>query len=287
MKKIIRVERFLLLFFVIPFLFFSCASLQDVLKEPEISFSEFKISQINFDSIDLLFTYKIDNPNVFGITLPRFAYNLFIEDASFVSGNSAGSISIDSQNSSFVDIPVTLSYEDLLEALSILLEQNEARYTINTDFFLNLPVIGERPINITHSGKIPILKLPEISLNEIKTVSSNPLSPAIELSVDITNKNIFTISPNAFNFEVLLNERKITESSQNNIAPLQPGKSSTVTIPVKLNPLTLGTQLISTIINGRNIDIAFAGNFTFDTDYEGLEKIDLPFNLNKVLEMKK
>jgi LEA14-like dessication related protein len=280
MKKIIPL-------LVLSFLFFSCASLQDVLKEPEISFDTFKISRINFDSIDLLFTYKVENPNVFGITLPRFAYNLLIEDASFVSGTAANPISIARQNSSFIDIPVTLSYEDLFKAVSILLDQNEAAYTINTDFFLDLPVVGETKFPLSHSGKIPILKMPEIALNEVKVVSSNPLSPAIELSVDITNKNIFTISPDALNFEVLLNERKITESSQQNIAPLESGRSSTVNIPVKLNPITLGTQLVSSVIGGREMDVAFNGNFAFDADYEGLGKIDLPFNLTKALAAKR
>ncbi|MDR2900434.1 MAG: LEA type 2 family protein [Treponema sp.] len=279
MKKIIPA-------LVLSFLLVSCASLQEVFKEPEFSFDSFKISKINFDSIDLLFTYKIDNPNLFGITLPRFAYNLFIEDASFISGTSAEPIQIDRQASHFVDIPVTLLYEDLVKSISILADQNEAAYQIDTDFFLEVPVIGERNIPLSHSGKIPILKLPEISLNEVKSVSTNPLSPAVELSVNIINKNIFAISPDTFNFAVLLNDKQITESSQNNIAPLEPGKSSTVTIPVKLNPITLGTQIISAIIGGRDIDVNLNGNFTFDTDYESIGKIDLPFDLKKILSVK-
>jgi LEA14-like dessication related protein len=276
MKKIIPL-------LVLSVLFFSCASLQDVLKEPEISFDTFKISKINFDSIDVLFTYKIDNPNVFGITVPRFDYNLYIEDASFVSGTSAESINIDRQGSSFADIPLTLSYEDLLKAISVLLNQNEANYTINTDFFLNLPVVGERRIPLSHSGKIPILKLPEISLNDVKIASTNILSPAIEVSIDIVNKNIFAIAPLTLDFEVLLNDIEIMESSQKNIPPLEPGKNSTITIPIKLNPITLGTQLISVIIGGRNIDIALSGNLGANVDYEGIGNIDLPFDLKKNL----
>lgn len=276
-----------ILFLIIPFLFVSCSSLRDVLKEPEISFNEFKISKINFDSIDLLFTYKIDNPNMFGITLPRFDYNVLIEDARFVSGTSSEHLVIARQGSSFVDIPVTLSYQDLFRAFGILLNQNEAAYTIGAGFYLDIPVAGEKKFDLTHSGKIPILKLPEISLNEIRALSVNPLSPAVELSVDITNKNIFTVSPNGFNFEVLLNGRKITESSQRNIAPMEPGKSSTLTIPIQLNAATLGVQLVSAIIGGRDIDIGFSGNLAFDTDYEGLGNINLPFDLNKVLELKR
>jgi LEA14-like dessication related protein len=279
MKKIIPL-------LLIVLVLISCSSLQDVLKDPEISFDTFKISKINFDTIDVLFTYKVDNPNLFGITLPRFDYNLLIEESNFVSGTSSESMRIEQQGSSFVDLPVTLSYADLFKAISILLNQNEAAYTIGTNFYLDIPVIGEQEIPVSHSGKIPILKLPEISLREIKTISSNPLSPELELSVDITNNNMFTIDPNAFDFEVLFNNRRITESSQNNIASMQPGKSSNVKIPIKLNPLTLGIQLISSIIGGNVIDIALNGNFAFDTDYEGLEEIDLPINVNKVLEVK-
>lgn len=269
------------------FLLFSCASLQNVLKEPEIFFDSFKISKINFDSIDLLFTYKIDNPNRFEITLPRFGYGLFIEDASLVSGNSADTVSIARQGSSLVDIPVTLTYKDLFEAVSILIHQNEAAYTIDTDFFLDIPVIGEKQIHLSHSGKIPILKLPEISLHEVRLVNANPLSPEIELSVDIMNKNIFTVSPGAFEFEVLLNGRKITESSQKNIPPMEAGKNSILTIPLKLNPITLGTQLVSAIIGGRDIDIALNGSLGAHVDYEGIGNIDLPFNLAKTLPAKR
>ncbi len=280
MKRIIPVCMIVLLFS-------SCASLQSVLKEPEVSFSSFKISKINFDTVDLLFTYKIDNPNPIGITLPKFAYNLYVEDASFVSGTSADSISIAQQKSSMVDIPVTLSYEDLFKVITTLLNENEADYKIDTDFFLNIPVIGEKKINLSHSGKFPILKLPEISLNEIKATSLNPLSPAVELSINITNKNIFAISPDALNFQVLFNNAKMIESSQRNIASLAPGKSTTIKIPIQANPVTLGTELISAIIGGKNMDVSFNGNFGFNTDYEGIGKTDIPFNLKKVLSVKK
>ena len=280
MKRIIPV-------FLLSLLVLSCATLESVFREPQVSFSTFKITEINFDSIDVLFTYKIDNPNPIGITLPRFAYNLFVEDASFVSGTSEKPISIAQQNSSLVDIPLTLSYEDLIKVVGTLLSRNEAGYKITTDFFLNIPVIGERKFSLDHSGKIPILKLPEISLGEVKVTSANILSPAVELSVNITNNNVFTISPDALSFQVLFNNSKMIESTQKNISALTPGATSTVKIPIQVNPVTFGTELISTIINGKSMNVNLTGNLGFNTDYEGIGKTNLPFDLKKALQAKK
>ena len=272
---------------MISILLISCSSLKSITKEPEVKFDSVKITNINFTAADFIFKYKVENPNSVSLNVEQFKYDLFIENNKFLSGVSAAPVSIAKKSSSYVDIPVTVSYQELFKIYNNIYKQDTANYKLATEFTLQLPIFGKKTFPVDFNGAFPVLKIPEMTLRDVKIVSLNPISSTIEFTVDIINRNSFAISPDSFNFELYINKSQWLKGLLKNIEALQPGKSATVKIPLEINTLIAGKELLDNIIGGNNLDVVLKGNMAMRTSYPGIGQTNMPFSIEKAIPVKK
>ena len=259
----------------------SCASFKTIFKEPEVSFDSVKISGISFNTMDFIFKYKIDNPNAVSLNLESFKYDLFVENNKFISGVSPSPLSIKKEDSSFVEIPVSIEYKELLNVFKDLASKSSAAYRIESEFSVDLPVFGSRAFPVKHEGTFPVLKLPEVTFESFKALSITPFSAILELSVNIINKNSFAISPDSFNFDFTVNKSQWMKGIIKNIEEMAPGKSTVVKIPVEINPSKVGKELFEFIFKGKGLDLVLDGNVLLRTAYPGFGSADVPFRIEK------
>ena len=271
------------LLIMISILFISCSTFKSITSEPEITFDSVKVIKINFTSADFIFKYNVNNPNKVTINLEQFKYDLIVENSKFISGVSPGPISIKKKGNSYVDVPVTIVYKDLFDLYSNIHKQDTADYNLATEFTLKLPVFGRKIIKIEHKSAFPVLKMPEITLKDIKAVTISPLSAIVELSVDIVNKNSFAISPDSFNFELYINKSQWLNGLLKDVKELPPNKSTTVKIPININPAKIGVELFDNILSGKNLDVLLKGNMAMRTAYPGIGSTDIPFSIEKAI----
>ncbi|MCL2793544.1 MAG: LEA type 2 family protein [Spirochaetaceae bacterium] len=273
----------IILLTMISVLFISCSSLRSITQEPEVNFDSVRIANINFTSADFIFRYNVNNPNNASLNIDQFTYVLFVEGNKFISGVSPAPISIAKRGISYVDVPVTIAYKELFNTFSAIYRQDTANYNLATEFTLRLPIFGRKVIPIEHSGTFPVLKLPEIAFREIRVLSINPLAAAIELSLDITNRNNFAITPDSFNFELYINRSQWLSGLLNNIEALAPNRSTTLRIPININPAQVGHELFNHIFLGANLDVLLRGNMAMRTAFPGIGTTNIPFSIERTM----
>jgi len=153
----------------------SCSSVQELLEtgvqKPKVEFVGMKLTGLSFYDLDLLFDLKVTNPNVVGITLAGFDYDFLINSRSFVNGNQDKGITIASHGESRIQIPVSLQFADIYQTVTNLGSQDSTTYQINTGFSFELPVLGVQRVPVSHSGSIPLLELPSVSIGSLKLLS--------------------------------------------------------------------------------------------------------------------
>lgn len=259
----------------------SCASFKTIFREPEVSFDSASVSGIDFESAGFVFRYRVENPNAVSLELARFQYSLFVEDKLFISGTSAGPLSIAKESESFVDIPVDIVYRELYELLKDLFTKDSASYRIEAEFTFNLPVFGKAVFPVKYEGFVPLLKVPDITFEKLRIVSLSPFSANLEFLLKITNKNSFAISPDSFNFDLSVNKDQWLRGILKNIGEMAPGKSVTAKIPVEVNPAKIGTEIFDFIFKGIPLDIVLSGNMQIRTSYPGFNSADIPFSIEK------
>lgn len=264
-------------------IFSSCANLSKMLdqmniKEPVANVADAKMTGLDFDKIDMLFGIDIQNPNTIGIAMDGFDYDLLLNDNSFLSGNQNEKLNIEAQGTSRVDFPISLKYADIYNMFMSLKSADSTKYQVKLGLLFNLPVLGATRIPISHTGHLPIPKLPAISVKDLKLNSLGFTGAKLDLKVAIDNPNAFAMIFDQLNYNFQING--LDWASGKNTKPMQVNEKGEgiVTIPVKLDFLQMG-QSVYQLINGTsNLNYKFSGNVDMSSNISLLGKHSLPFN---------
>ena len=147
------------IFVVIALLITSC-SVKEIMQnvgvsKPTVSFDNVSINDISFDGLTLLFDFKVNNPNAIGIILSGFDYDLKINKSSFLAGNQDKGLSIKSKGSSVIQIPVSVTFKELIATYQSLKSKDSTDYSLAGSVLFNLPVLGNIKVPLCNSGHFP------------------------------------------------------------------------------------------------------------------------------------
>ena len=168
-KKIVYIFFTFLLINLIP----GCASLNQLLekmdvKKPVVRVNSVNLTALTFEDAALQFRLEIQNPNNIGVTLDGFDYRLDIDQHQFLNGDQTDKTEIAAGKSSFVNVPVTVNFAQLFGMVKDLVSRKEVAYKTEFGLKFNLPVLGMTRIPVSHTGTLPLPKIPEISLSSLK-----------------------------------------------------------------------------------------------------------------------
>ena len=131
---------------------FQCSALKQLsrISQPRLDVSGVRITGLSLQAIDLTFDINIDNPNPLTVSLGGYDYDLQINGTSFLKGVQEQKLLINSNSQSRIEIPVTLTFENLFQTYNTLKNRDSTDYTIQCGFAFDLPMLG--------STRIPVKK---------------------------------------------------------------------------------------------------------------------------------
>jgi LEA14-like dessication related protein len=257
----------------------SCASLKDLAtpQKPLVSFQGVHLDKISFQSVDLLFDLKIDNPNAFGVSLAGFDYEFFINQNRFLKGVQDEKQSIAANTSSTVQFPLGLDFADLYNTFNDLKNTDRTTYQINLGFSFDVPIIGVIKVPVSKAGTFPLLKLPKITMEGIKLKKLNLTGAELLLNLQLDNPNAFSATLNRLNYALSIGGQEVASGLTSQAIPVNQKASSQITIPVSLNFLQSGRTLYNILTSNKNFDYKITGDFDFSTSLQSLGNINVPF----------
>ncbi|MBU1099214.1 MAG: LEA type 2 family protein [Bacteroidetes bacterium] len=272
-----------LLFSTLTLLLISC-SVQEIMKtagisEPIVKFQSMKIDNLSFEDVNLLFNFSIDNPNAIGIDLAGFNYDVEISNNSFVAGNQDKGLSIASRGQSTMQIPVKLNFTELVGMYKVLKSKDSVDYKLSGDFIFDLPVLGNVRVPYATAGNLPIIKVPSISIGELKLNNLNLLGAEVLLRVKCDNPNAFSVGINGFDYILKIAGKEWVQSNSNQKIKLNSHGQSEIEIPIKLNFLQVGQSVYQLLTGNAKLDYNLVGNFNLETS--------LPYLKNEVVNIVK
>lgn len=171
----------------------SLGSIGSLLQEPKLAFNSVDIAGISFDGVDLLARVNVENPNAFPIPLPKVDWELFINEASFVTGELENSENIKGGGTTTMDVPLRLTYDGLLNTFTSLLNTREAAYNMAVGLTFPLPVLGDKVYKLDFAGLLPIPQLPKLSAGSMDISKIDHSGLALACTVNVENPNAFPI----------------------------------------------------------------------------------------------
>ncbi|MBD3183155.1 hypothetical protein GF312_12745 [Candidatus Poribacteria bacterium] len=260
----------------------SCAMLNsfvgDRVQKPQVSFVSAKLDGLSFDRANLLFDLQISNPNSVGLKMAGFDYDLLINNNSFIKGNQQKNLQIAPKGQSTVQLPLSVSFVELYQTYQSLKNQDTSMYQINCGFSFDVPVLGVVNIPVSKSGEFPLLKIPKISLDELKLENVSLTGAELNLGVAISNPNAFSMILKKIQYQFDVNNLNwISGEAKEGMQILEKGQG-TVDIPITLNFIEMGRSVYQLIRGNKAINYKFGGNVDLNTSVPLLGQVNLPFD---------
>ncbi len=261
----------------------ACANLGDLssatdIAKPKISLANTTIKQLSMDKVDLNINLNIDNPNPVGFSLAGFDYELIINEQLFTKGTQTTQTQVAASSVSTTAIPLTIVFSELAKIIKDVKNMNEVDYEIKTTARVDLPLIGAYPINSSDTGKLPIPKLPKISVENIALDKLNFTSADVLVKLNIENPNVFDIDISKLLYNLNVAGNPWGSASLNKPIQLKRDASNEIEIPINLSLMQLGGSLIDSLTNQKPMSYRINGDMLLNTSLPLFKNVTLPFD---------
>jgi LEA14-like dessication related protein len=265
----------------------ACNTTDNKIRAPEVKLKSVAFSGIDFSGLTLLSNVEIKNKNSIDIPLPKIDWDLSVVNSPFVKGviNSGGMLK--SKGSTVVQIPVTFTYDNLIRAISVLNDTN-ARYKIKMTAYINVPGLGDFSWPLEHEGKIPILRLPNISVAESPSVTFTyglipgiPTGGNITFALNVKNNSNVAVKINDLSYILKIGNTTLPKGGVVGSPTINSGATEKITIQL---PLAIGeiTSIGVNVLRGNNLKYSLTGNYKFGIpEFSFLNNVGSSFTLQQ------
>jgi LEA14-like dessication related protein len=124
-----------------------------------VDVTDVKVLGTTLTGADLLFQFRVDNPNAVSLVLDEIGYRLRLNGEPLLNGRSNQQTRIAANDRSVVELPVTIKFEDVYRIIRSFSGRQRPDYNLDADFQFNVPVLGAVTVPVSKRGEIPLERL--------------------------------------------------------------------------------------------------------------------------------
>lgn len=231
-------------------MFTGCAAVSRVvsasLQKPTVTFQNLHLQDFSFEEVTMDFEFLVKNPNNLGVTLSSLDYALDLDGRSVAKGLSKRGVELKAGETAPVRLPLTITFKDFVDNIGTFFSsKSEVPYAIAAGFGVVTPV-GEVRVPINHDGNLPLPKVPDIKIADVRLAKMALTGAKIEFQVSVKNRSGFPIIPKGLNYDLSLAGVGISKGSEQ-LPSLGAQATETITLPLELSFLKLGTAVVNAV----------------------------------------
>jgi LEA14-like dessication related protein len=206
--------------------------------KPRLEMSTLEITDIDDDRINMNVKMLIDNPLPVGFNARRLSYTILMANTPIIENTYENPISIQSGDSTFVTLPMTVLNKKLMQVLKTLDRKDidSTTYTIRSRFDLDVPILGERTFSPTITRRLPTFYLLQIKVEDIDLGKLGLKQTDVAAKVAITNKNKFPFTFTDTHYTVSIDGKEIADGDQPEPILIKKQATTPVVFPVTVKP---------------------------------------------------
>jgi LEA14-like dessication related protein len=268
--------------------FTTCASYKETVKAPEVTLKSVDFSSIDFTGLTLLSKVDIKNNNSINLPFPTINWDLFVINDSFAKGVIQGEGSLKSRGSTEVRFPVSFTYADLIKVITSLTDDN-AKYKIKMTVNIPVPGLGNMSWPFEYEGKIPLLRLPNISIAAAPKVTityssgiiSLPTGANITFELNVKNNSNVAVLLNDLSYDFKIGSNSLSKGGVTGKPRINSGATEKVTVNFSI-PTAAIAQIGVSALTGNNINYNITGNYKFGIpEFPLLNEVGNSFSLQR------
>jgi len=260
-----------------------CSALRDFanIQQPSVDFNRVSIQSISFDGIDLLFDFEVNNPNQVGVDAAEYSYEFFINDNSFITGRQVENLRINRLSTSFVQIPVSLNYSEVMNTFSSLVRRDSLSYRIASEVQFDIPGLGRRMVPVSAAGELPIPRLPRVDFGGFDVKSLSLSGAEFELGIRVFNPNSFGLRMANLEYLLNVNGREWLDARLGDTIRLGAFEEDMIRIPIRLNASQMGSVLLEMMRGSTELQYNLSGSADVSAEIEGFDaQGTVPYDLS-------
>jgi LEA14-like dessication related protein len=208
----------------------------------------------------------VSNPNPIEVKVASFTYALDLSEQPFLTGESDDGLQLKGKGDTKLRLPVALTFADAIGTAQATAGQDVIPFTLRGDFGFDTP-LGQVKVPYEDSGELPVLRVPKIRLAAARVAELKPLKNTARLEIDlgVAHDQGSPLGFADFDYALGLNGAEIATGLVADLATVQPGKEATVTLPVDLNLLSLGTSIVTAITKKEKVQLSLDAGLDVST----------------------
>ncbi|HEV8577597.1 MAG TPA: LEA type 2 family protein [Thermoanaerobaculia bacterium] len=141
--------------------FTACAGLGGLgnVVQPQVDVTDVRVLGTTLTGADLLFQFRVDNPNAVALVLDAIGYRLRLNGQPLLDGRRDQETRIAANGRSVVELPVTIRYEDVYRVIRSFENRSRPDYALDADFRFEVPILGAVTVPVSKRGEIPLDRL--------------------------------------------------------------------------------------------------------------------------------
>jgi LEA14-like dessication related protein len=258
-----------------------CSALQDIadnIQKPALSIKDVRITDFNFQEIELTYDVKIENPNSVAVQMLGYDYELEINNHKLVQGDQPEKMTIQAGRESTFQVPMTLNFSDIYNTIQSLANADDASYHFLGHLTFDLPLLGRTELPINKEGTIPLLKLPNVSVENIQVENLSFSSADLSLILQFQNPNAFGLDIDSLNYNLVINDKPWAEGTALQNVHIKENDVTELAIPISLNLSQIGFSAYRILTGAQQLDYQLNGVFSLDVGHELLGETNFEFN---------
>jgi len=199
---------------------------------PKVKAVRPRITNLNFDGLDLAIDVDVSNPMPFAFPSPRLKYGLDLAGAEFLKTQEVAGAALPARGVGTISLPFSLNYSQLAQTYDRLKDAKEVDYTLHGGLLLSaMDQSFELPVS--HSGTLPVLRPPTFSNVRVSDVSLRDATVTVEANIE--NPNAFDLGLAAVGYALQIGDMSVGNVVADTDRSIGPGESGSLKLTGKLS----------------------------------------------------
>lgn len=261
-------------------LLFSCAGMEKIIQPPSIRIDTVKLASVDFEKLGLDIVFQVNNPNPFGLSLSGFDYAFIIENKQLLAGRDTRGLALAGQKVSEMHFPLTIKFADVYQLISEKKDLDTLAYSFSGTV-IPAGLLAAFKIPFSKSGHLPNVRLPQLSLKNVKMQKLSLSGVDLKLLVGLKNPNIFGFNVGKLDYKLDLAGKPFASGITGKLLDVPAKGDGVIELPISISSAGVLGSLYSAL-SGQSIAASLQGTAELTTQHG---TVPLPFNTQSTLRI--
>lgn len=243
-----------------------CEALQDFV--PRVAFDRLEVDDLDFESIDAGFVFRVDNPNPIAVRLDRFSYDLDLQQVDLLEGDEPEGLALPAGAAAEVRLPATLIWSSVWELVDAVRGEDEVDFGLAGSFGFDSDI---GPIDLPYSagGRFPALRTPRIDLGRLRVGRVDVLRGTADVALDVAvdNDHASNLDLQAGRYTLRLAGRDVADGVLPALGAVEGASTRTVSVPMTVDLVRAGAGVVDLLTRGGRVDAGFDATLDVGTPF--------------------